>query len=414
MKAYDLIQVLWVEDDPKVTETYPVKAENFGLKLVLHSCWDDAKLALENDYDRWSAIILDAKCKHHHNSADNAVKFLGEALADIRGLSKEKGRIIPWYVLTGGDESEVSDSINDDRLNWDKEWTDKENKTYYSKNGDDVKLYDRIREHAKQTPRIQISGMYRNAFRQLSLLNEEICGYVYTVLEAMHYPHLHQNFTPNLFYNPMRKALEYVFRTMQEHGIIPDAFFSNGKVNLNQCFMFLIGKDAEHIGYRYGNPGERIAPRHIQDMMSLIINLGNFSSHSIIENHETELSDEEMQKYDNYMKEIGGDSKMLIFSIALQFCEIVQWMKHYIERNKDKEKNLQKWVELGKTYIVERDKDGLYYAGEYLLNYDKIRWKGRKIKIIASCDNNKENKNIYPYFAYDFKVIEEPKSNSNW
>ena len=118
MRKYnsDFIQVLWVEDDPKVTETYPLKAENFDLELVPFPCWDDAKAALEHDYDRWSAIILDAKCKYHRDSADNAIVFLREALDDISTICEKNRRIIPWYVLTGGDEAEVSDSINDKRL----------------------------------------------------------------------------------------------------------------------------------------------------------------------------------------------------------------------------------------------------------------------------------------------------------
>ena len=76
MKHYDLTQVLWVEDDPLVTESFPLKAEDFDLELVPYCCWDDAKDALEKDYDRWSAIILDAMCKHHRDSADSAVVFL--------------------------------------------------------------------------------------------------------------------------------------------------------------------------------------------------------------------------------------------------------------------------------------------------------------------------------------------------
>ena len=103
MKAYDLVQVLWVEDDPNVTKSYPLKAESFDLELVPYPCWDDAKAALEGDYDRWSAIILDAKCKHHRDSKDSAIIFLREALKDISVLSEKNGHIIPWYVLTGGD-----------------------------------------------------------------------------------------------------------------------------------------------------------------------------------------------------------------------------------------------------------------------------------------------------------------------
>ena len=414
MKAYDLIQVLWVEDDPKVTATYPEKAGVFGLELVPHPCWDDAKVALENDYDRWSAIILDAKCKHHRDSADNAVKFLSEALADIKGLSKEKGRRIPWYVLTGGDENEVSDSILEDRLDWDREWTNKEKKTYYSKNGDDVKLYDRIREYAQQSPRIQILEKYRNAFTQLSLLNEEICGYVYTILEAMHYPHLHQNFTPSLFYNPMRKALEYVFRSANSVGIIPDDFFPEGTVNLNQCFMFFIGKDAEKIGYRYGMLGDKITPRPIQDMMSLIYNLGNSNSHSI-NSHDTRLSKEEIKDYDEYLKKEGINSKLLIFSITLQLCEVVQWMDQYIKDHPNKEENLQKCETLIKS--VERIDDKYYHAGRYILNRKKIReqswnWEKAKIRVTKSGINKNNYKDICPYFAYDFEIIEKPESDS--
>ena len=133
MKTYDLklIQVLWVEDDQDAVERGQMDAYSFGLQLEAFPCWDDAKKALDEEYDRWSAIILDAKCKYHADSSDNAVRFLGEALKDISILGEKKGRIIPWYVFTGGDEGEVSDSINDDRMIWDGDWTEGKKKKYY-------------------------------------------------------------------------------------------------------------------------------------------------------------------------------------------------------------------------------------------------------------------------------------------
>ena len=60
-----LIQVLWIEDDPVVTNSYPAEAEQYDLQLVHFPCWDDAKVALESNFNRWEAIILDAKCKVH-------------------------------------------------------------------------------------------------------------------------------------------------------------------------------------------------------------------------------------------------------------------------------------------------------------------------------------------------------------
>ena len=418
MEDYDLIQVLWVEDDPGVTETYPLKAESFGLELVPYPCWDDAKVALEKEYDRWAAIILDAKCKQHRDSTDNAVRFLGEALKDIAISSKEKGRVIPWYVLTGGAESEVSDSITDDRLKWDAEWTETNHKKYYSKNVDNEALFERIKSHSQKSPRIQIREMYRDAFKQLSKLNnKEVSEDISMILEAMHFPIVYPNFTPRLFYNPMRKALECVFRLAGSVGIIPEAFFAGGNVNLNQCFMFLIGRDAEKIGYRYGTTGEKIAPRHIHDMMSLIINLGNSNSHSTEPSHPTELCEKEIQKYDNHIKSIGGDSKLLIFSIALQFCEIVRWMNQYVTKHPNKEDNKSKCFKLENLIGIIEQHDNIYHLGSnFSVLIKQKEWIGKKVQILKFCKNtSSKTKDIYPYFAHynDRRFVEESENGSN-
>lgn len=412
MKAYDLIQVLWVEDDPSVRKTYPLKAEALGLQLEPYSCWDDGKAALEGDYDRWSAIILDAKCKQHHDSADNAVRFLGEALGDIAAISKEKRRIIPWYVLTGGAESEVSDAIRDDRMKWDADWTKATNKNYYSKNGDTETLFRRIRYFAKKSPRIQIQEMYRESYEQLAQLNSDVCEDILTILEAIHFPASIPDFNPRHFYNPLRKALEYVFRATRKADIIPDAFFNGGNVNLNQCFMFAIGKDAEKLGYRHGDGG--FIPRHIHDMMSLIINLGNSNSHSFNSSHSTELTEMEVQNYDAHIKAIGGNSKLLIFSIALQFCEILQWMNGYIKDHPEKEENRKKWELISENRkcpmgIIEKQ-EGIYHIGEdysVLLQNDDLL--GKKVQILNSIPNSNPKTKKYKYFVreIDLRIIDD-------
>ena len=418
MENHDLLQILWVEDDPGVRETYPLKADTFDLQLVPYSCWDDGKAALEGDYDRWSAIILDAKCKQHRDSSDNAVRFLGEALKDIAAISKEKRRIIPWYVLTGGAESEVSDSITDDRMKWDADWTKATNKNYYSKNVDNEMLFRRIRYYAKKSPRMQIQEMYRDSCELLAQLDTNACEDIMTILEAIHFPDSHPDFTPRLFYNPLRKALEYIFRDMRKVSIIPDNFFNGNTVNINQCFIFVIGKDAEKLGFKHKDGG--ITPRHIQDMMSLIINLGNANSHSFETSHSTELSEEEIQNYDKHITTIGGNSKLMIFSIALQFCEILQWMNNYIKNHPDKEENRKKWVKLDGTENTPENKDdclgivevhnGIYHIGDkYLLNSKTIEqhgWLGKKVRIIKKDKNKSPSAKQYPFFAYLIEPVE--------
>ena len=70
MDTNDLIQVLWIEDDPEVTSSFPLEAESEGIQLVPYGCWDDGYAALLREYDRWQAIVLDAKCKYHKDSRD--------------------------------------------------------------------------------------------------------------------------------------------------------------------------------------------------------------------------------------------------------------------------------------------------------------------------------------------------------
>ena len=49
-----IIQVLWVENDPMITQAYPREADmREGIEIVPFSCWEDAEEALEAAYSRW-------------------------------------------------------------------------------------------------------------------------------------------------------------------------------------------------------------------------------------------------------------------------------------------------------------------------------------------------------------------------
>ena len=184
--------------------------------------------------------------------------------------------------------------------------------------------------------------------------------------------------------------------------------------------MFVIGNPAEKLGYKHGGGG--ITSEHIQDMMSLIYNLGNTSSHSFDSSHPTELSDDEIQNYDNHIKTIGGNSKLLIFSMALQFCEILQWMNNYIKTHPDKEENRKKWKKLDGIDNTPEAKDdsigivevhnGIYHIGEkYLLNGKTIEqrgWLGKKVRVLEKDKNINKSPYAaqYPFFAFRIEPVE--------
>ena len=333
MKDYDLElkQVLWVEDDPIVIEQYPLKAENFDLQLVPYPCWDDAKAALENDFDRWAAIILDAKCKYHRDSEDNAVVFLREALKNVAIICEKKGRIIPWYVLTGGDTTEVSDSINEERMKWDFDW----NKKYYSKNTDNDTLYRRIRYHAHKSPRIQIQQIYKEVFDAIEECGIDDMGY--NALEDLLIPiHFLDSIKPKDYNDKFEKArevLEYIFRSMAAHGLLPDW---GKQVNFTWSSIILSGKDAKNSkGEIVYKSYKRILPEAMSKTLKAIVNIIPPFCHS--ENEaEADISKKE------YMEHVQS-STFLLKSFTLQLCDLILFYRSYIREHPDEERNRLEW-----------------------------------------------------------------------
>ncbi len=340
MKAYDFIQVLWVEDDPVVIEAYPLDAEEYGLELVSFPCWDDAKAALERDYDRWSGIILDAKCKHHRDSADNAIKFLGEALKDISKLSEKNDHIIPWYVLTGGDESEVSDSINDDRLQWDKDWTDSENKKYYSKNVDNENLYRRIRYHAYKSPRIQIQEMYRHVFQAVEECGIDDNGYnaLEDLLVPIHFPKNIKDKDYNNKFEKAREVLEYIFQSMASYGILPDW---DKKVNFQWSICLLSGMSAT-IKDEKGK--EKVVIECKKQVLSPVLKETLRGMSIIIPPfcHSDKKGEISKIKKEEYLKSVDN-STLLLKSFVFQLCDLILWYRKYLKENGDYEQNAANW-----------------------------------------------------------------------
>lgn len=340
MKHYDLIQVLWVEDDKSIIETYIERAEDFGLELSPRCCWDDAKDALENDYDRWSAIILDGMCKRHKNSADNAIEFLREALKDISVLAEKKGRVIPWYVLTGGAPEQVSDSINDERLKWDREWTASSGRKFYSKNTDTGVLYTRIKNVAQESARLQIQMTHHAVFEAIEEcgIDKEASIILENLLIPVHFPNdvLATNY--NKQFNEARKCLEHIFKSMSCYGILPNW---GGEVNINWSCCILGGQDCK-----------------MKNNNNLIVKNNNTnwrkSFHAqLFWNLATTLNSASHPGFERYLKSVNN-STYLLKSIALQLCDAILWYQNYLRGHNNIQENSRNWQVIDETQLRRR------------------------------------------------------------
>lgn len=397
--------VIWIDDewDTRGKKFIELCRLRHQILITPFKTRKDGIAALESNLKHWDAVILDAKA--FNNSENEVADTDGLYAARERLIELRLQRYIPFFVLTG-----QPDLMNK------KLFEKSVGKFYDKKKPDDVnKLISDIKDEASKSSRHQIISMYHDSVDQLRNISIEASEIVVDILEAMHYPEL--PFTPKLYFNPLRQALEYIFRTANRAGIIPDDFFVSGNVNLNQCFMYIIGRNAEILGFRYGNQGERIAPGYIQNMMSLIINLGNMNSHS-------QLSDAEVQEAENKLLSDGMSSKILVFSMALQLIEICAWMNKYIAEHPNREENLSKRRKLksasqeetkeavANVGVVERDEDGIFHIGDKFCLFSKLvqqnGWLGKELKIIKYDKNNNERTSEkYPYFAMILQPLEE-------
>lgn len=351
--------VIWIDDEWDTRGTSFIKTCKLKHQILISAYKTRKKgiAALENNLKHWDAVILDAKA--FNNSEDEVADVDGLYAAKDRLIELRQQRYIPFFVLTR------QPNLIDDKM------FEKSVGKFYKKDLDGQnKLIADLKEEVSKSSRFQIKSLYYDAVEQLSDISLETCEDVIDILEAMHHPEL--PFTAKLHFNPLRQALENIFRKANQVGIIPDEFFPSEIVNLNQCFMFLKGNDAERIGMRFGEVGERVVPKYIENMMGLIISLGNANSHS-------KLTDSEIQEAEKRIINEGMNTKSLVYSMALQLCEIVSWMNQYMREHPDKDVNLEKCkpikqYEEGTDTLkgkINKDRTRIYFSSNYIIDKTK-------------------------------------------
>lgn len=354
----NLIQVLWVEDDPLVTNAYPLEAARYGIQLVPFNCWEDAQKALEADFKRWSAIVLDAKCKYKHNSHDNAAVFLTQAIHAIDTICANRHRILPWYVLSGGSEDELNDLIIDSREEWDGDWNDKK---YYSKTTDREMLFRRIPYHAKISPEMQIRLVhYPDVFKAIRNigLDEEVEILMEDLLLPIHF----QKYTGKEYNNLMtkvRKCIEYIFQSMAEKGLLPNQKKDNkfiphdilsdkrgGTINTTWCSLLISGKNVEL--------GDKVIIKSLKNILPNVLKNSFLDLKEITGSNEhscnKEASEEQQKNTRNTPEFLASinNAPYLLRGMAMNLCCIIIWYANYISEHNDEEINALNWEILGK------------------------------------------------------------------
>lgn len=428
MDSNILYKVLWVEDDHTIIEGFKGIARGKHIILDWYDNWESAKTSLIKSFDSYSAIIFDANCKADKDTGADYL-FLLDAITSLNGIFGKKQRSLPWYVLSAGTMDRFSDVVgkisNIREKNHDED-LEKWGQMLHLKDslydlddstcGNDI--FDCISTVAANQNRNKVIALHKDIFDAVKVvgLSEKVSEIIIPIFVAIHFPEDARDFNAVYQYNQLRRLLEYVFRSFNKlYGLIPNECIPEGIVNLNQCSLYLAGKDAERTGVRYGEAGDRIVPEHIEAAIRSVLEICNIRSHTV------DLDDKDLAMVEELLS--APSSRYTIFRLALSLCEVILWAKLYLsdEVNADREENLHKCQHinndskadyLNKEFLVEEDGNGNFHCGGCRLPFNQAKGlKGLKVKLTEIVDSNEQYKNLFPFFARKFELIDSSMQN---
>jgi len=337
-----IYKVLWVDDQEEIVESTKTDADAFGIELDHYTNWQEAEVALRNNFDDYTAIILDAYCKIE-STEDIKDVFIGAVLPKLHIVFGEKKKSIPWYILSAGTMNDFSRTIElAEYQKRHEEW----GPMLYLKDApdDDPKssyvLYKNIRNVGKEKTNNIILFRHLDVFSYLGrdkLIDERARKLMLKMLGALYAPE--ENLKYDYAGNPLRKVLEYVFRAARKIGVLSDdCFGKNDHIVLQRASMYLAGMNIEFregeevtLKIRWGKPGKNKDGTGgdcvlASDSAMMVKNIINYSS-----------SDSHTTEKEQYL--IDEQNKELFFGYVMQLCYIIKCFGKYADEHPNVEEN---------------------------------------------------------------------------
>ncbi len=398
-------KVLWIDDQPELVEGYQFWAGLRNIELIHRESWADAIPVLEKDFNELTAIILDANCKFNTSDKSLDERFLSDVLQQLNGMFSDHKRFIPWYILSAGTMSSFSFITNmvisRERRELEKEWgATIYLKTDFENQGENSPLFDNIRRVGDSQSNNIVLYRHRDVFKYMgtdALMNDKARKILLKALAVVYYPE--ENINYEFAGNPLRKVLEYMFRSANKQGLLPDEFFDkNGNPVLWDSMQYMSGLEPSNIKFRYGAEGEAIFPKRQNHLMLNILNFVNEDSHT--------------GKDDDAPYIIDKESQDLFFGFLFQLLHVIKFYGQFVETHPDVAANKAKKQKIKTAADLVVGKDGFVLAGPKF-NYmgttvlpNKLGCHpGQKIRIEEAVLNTGSDKDKYPTYAMKVTIL---------
>lgn len=385
-------KVLWVDDEydtPALQEVADLAADrNIDMDTACKSS-EEALAHLEHPRD-FDAVILDIrffKTQSDTLESSGRIKGLRKVTDRLKQL-KDKGCWLPTFIYSGQPDIYNSEDFKDTY----------EDYPLFQKTGEGTnQLFAAIIKAVDEKVETRVKLNYSPLFDVCSShymfdssLTERLLNYA---------GQIDQNDVKKPDYlNDMRKLIEELFEKCEQVGLL-----RSGINSLNDKSKFLCD-----------NNMQKFIPPYVQESVRHILRCTQEGSHH-------GAADADMR---------NGIAPFLFRSLFFSLSTVLVWWKQFIDSNCDKDA-LKQFVEsiqvesdqakkekkpeeserdattpLPYTYIVEKDSDGFYHCGPYLMSTKHGQvMKGKTVFVLEEEDNTRKKSNVYRKFAKRVKEV---------
>lgn len=314
-----LTKIMWLEEDLFIRNEFIEKAKEYELELCPYNCWEDALNVLKSDLKKYSAIILNPKCKLGRGDRPKPQKFLPQVFCDITAITVMNNIIIPWYVFTDLEPSKFEDLIISDRIKYDGEWE----RPYYSMSEDGDYLFNRIKMQTSSIERTKIrDGVHKKFFDNLSQLTsfEFVKEDISTMEDVLISLYENKESRRCNFIN-LRKVIESFFKSMMRFHIIPDDLRNAmGEINITGCGRLLAGMKCTVGNFQYEKE-EEVLDSIASNNLYNIINICHGYAHSESINSLYKRKDTNKYLEVTRTNNLLHACALMLVDVILEYCE---------------------------------------------------------------------------------------------
>ena len=324
------MKVLWVDDKYETLEGIYESAEDCGIELIGFKSAEEVLLELEKP-EKYDAVVLDGLfylSSEEKGTPTKQTAFIKVA-SKLKAL-KEKGYILPWFILSGQisftlDENSSVEGLAD---------LDYANGKVFEKNKEEEDLWIELKKAVDQIPLYKLKQEYRQV---LEVCTEKYIGvdaqkHLLKILSNIRNPNI--EFDDELYFTQIRIILESMFRKANKIGFLHDKCINEkGEVNLTESSRFLSGLPTKHLNV---NCEISHFPKLIADAVQSILLITGAASHTTdpeIKNNIDLLA---------YRKIV--QSPYLLYSLTFRLMDVLIWFKEYADLNPNIENNKKSWI----------------------------------------------------------------------